>query len=160
MPEFVGLPTGAAVGVVGSEAAKFTRVTEAAARSLVRHLIHGARAVVSGACHLGGVDLWAAEEGWLDGIEVIEFPPDDLSWSTGFRLRNIRIAGASDAVVCITVSELPEGYSGMEFPWCYHCRSRSHVKSGGCWTVKYARGLGKPGQVWVVRPDGTARRES
>lgn len=54
----------------------------------------------------------------------------------------------SGVVVCIVVTQFPEGYKGMRFPYCYHCKTNSHIKSGGCWTVKYAKEkLGKRGYI-------------
>jgi hypothetical protein len=38
----------------------------------------------------------------------------------------------------------------MTFEMCYHCMSDTHVKSGGCWTVKYAKKIGKEGEVLVI----------
>jgi hypothetical protein len=57
---------------------------------------------------------------------------------------------ASTKVVCITVRELPLGYKGMRFDWCYHCRTGAHVKSGGCWTMKQAAKLGKLTELIVI----------
>jgi len=39
----------------------------------------------------------------------------------------------------------------MRFPFCYHCKSNLHVKSGGCWTAKYAERLGKPAKWHLVQ---------
>lgn len=135
------------VGIVGHEAAKFTPRTEAFARSAIRQLlIHNqASAVCSGHCHLGGIDIWAEEEADKLGIEKIIYPPMNLSWSTGFKPRNLAIAGKSDIVFCIVVETLPEHYSGMRFETCYHCAKSPlgckshHIKSGGCWTAIRAR---------------------
>ena len=137
------------LGIVGCEAAKFTPATEAAARVAIRELIRRYRVqrVVSGHCHLGGVDIYAVEEARAMSVDVTEFPPETLSWSSGYKPRNIAIAHASDHVACITVKTLPPGYTGMRFRLCYHCGTADHVKSGGCWTVKYARKIGKTGEV-------------
>lgn len=142
------------LGIVGSEAAKFTPETEQQARALIRHLIQSqsATCVVSGACHLGGIDAWSIEEARTLGCEIVEFPPATRQWSTGYRPRNLRIAEFADKVACITVKELPEGYTGMRFKLCYHCGTDAHVKSGGCWTVKQAIKMGKRGKVFVIAP--------
>jgi hypothetical protein len=65
--------------------------------------------------------------------------------------RNKKIAEASDRVVCITVKDLPPGFKegGWE-RYCYHCRTDQHIKSGGCWTTKYARSLGKLTRTIVI----------
>lgn len=149
------------VGIVGSEALKFTSSTEATARDVIRKLLQrpGVEAVISGACHLGGVDVFAIEEGRKLGIATIEYPPTVLSWEQGYKPRNIAIANNSDEVYCVTVDVLPKGYNGMQFEICYHCGTRTHVKSGGCWTVKYARRTGRRTAVYVVCADGSVRIE-
>jgi hypothetical protein len=56
------------------------------------------------------------------------------------------------------VDRYHEGYNGMRFnylrggpgPWCYHCNSASHVKSGGCWTLKQAVAMKKLGFLEIV----------
>ena len=139
------------IGIVGSEAAKFTSETEAVAREMIQDLILQERAsvVVSGGCHLGGIDAWAAEEAAKMGVDVIEHLPKVTAWE-GYKARNILIAEDSDTVYCITVRELPPNYTGMRFKLCYHCGTADHVKSGGCWTTKYARSLGKPARTLVI----------
>lgn len=145
------------IGIVGSEQNKFTPLTEALARQCIRTILIQSKAthVVSGACHLGGVDIFAVEEArWL-GLQTVEFPPSERSWgtrTTGYQGRNIQIARESDEVYCITVDKMP--------PWgdrvyCFHCKTLTHVKSGGCWTAKFAKRLGKPAAVYVVSNDGT-----
>ena len=143
------------LGIVGSEAAKFTPVTETAALALIRKLCdESVDGVVSGACHLGGIDVWAAEEALKLGCVVREFPPASRQWSE-YRARNVKIASASDVVHVITVRELPPDYTGMRFARCYHCKTAAHVKSGACWTAKYAeRQLGKAACWHVISPDG------
>ena len=140
------------VGIVGSEAKKFTDATQRLARNEIRRLLlrPGVTAVSSGHCHLGGIDIWAEDEADRLGLEKFIYPPADHSWNLGYKPRNIQIAVASDEVWCITVKELPAEYSGMKFPLCYHCGTTDHVKSGGCWTTKYARGLGKLGRTIVI----------
>lgn len=144
------------IGIVGSEAKKFTQLMELSARQKIQDIINGVLiygedvTVVSGACHLGGIDIWAKEEAHNLGVGFKDYPPKTKGWAFGYRPRNIKIAEDSDVVYCITVKELPPGYDGMEFPLCYHCGTKDHVKSGGCWTVKYARNLGKPGEIIVL----------
>lgn len=133
------------LGIVGHEGAKFTRLTEHQARIAICGEIlrtHATR-VVSGACHLGGIDVWAIQEAVALSIDTEEFPPANRRWEGGYKERNMQIAIAADEVICIVVKELPASYHGMRFSSCYHCKSASHVKSGGCWTVKYARSLGR-----------------
>jgi hypothetical protein len=139
------------LGIVGAEAAKFTRETEQAARELIRSLFTpDVTSVVSGACHLGGIDVWAIEEAQKRELPTLTFPPRHQSWATGYKPRNMKIAEASDRVVSIVVKTLPPTYTGMRFALCYHCQTKDHIKSGGCWTVKYAKQIGKEGEVLVV----------
>jgi hypothetical protein len=140
------------LGIVGSEGAKFTKESESLVSQLIETLILQTQPslVVSGACHLGGVDQWAVEIAKANGIQTQEFPPLHRSWG-GYKARNIQIAEAADEVVCFTVEDLPPGFpeGGWE-RYCYHCKTDEHIKSGGCWTAKYARNLGKVGRTVVV----------
>lgn len=141
------------LGVVGAEEAKFTKKTR---QYVIDYLVRlypklpDLSTVVSGDCHLGGVDRWAIDEARKLGFECIEHTPKCLSWTNGYKPRNIRIAEDSDEVICITVKEFPSNYSGSVYRYCYHCLTDSHIKSGGCWTTKYARGLGKPTRTVIV----------
>lgn len=158
------------LGIVGAEGAKFNTATERAARSLVRQLLQlngSVHEVVSGACHLGGIDVWAIEEAqhanvvYGASLTTREFPPKSQRWEPeGYKERNILIAHNSDKVICITLAELPLDFKGMRFGLCYHCKSTKHIKSGGCWTVKHARSIHRQGEVWVISPDGSVVQES
>ena len=139
------------VGIVGSEAAKFTHETEQLARQLIRLNLSPGDVVVSEGCHLGGIDIWAVEEAKALGLPApIEYLPKALTWDGGYKQRNIQIAQRAEKVLCFTVKTFPANYTGMRFPYCYHCHTDKHIKSGGCWTVKYAKSIGKPGEVIVV----------
>lgn len=148
------------VAIVGHEAAKFTPETELQARSIIREILArpSVTTVVSGKCHLGGVDIYAAEEGRALGLYVREYPPSRLAWkprdgAIGFYARNLQIAGDCDEAHCVVVRELPEDYQGMRFKGCYHCGGfrPEHVKSGGCWTVIQAGERGAK-TFWHVVP--------
>jgi hypothetical protein len=138
------------IGIVGSEGAKFTASGEAEAKRAITAIVAGADAVCSGECHLGGIDIWTHETADEQGVVFVPFAPYTKSWE-GYKARNIQIAQWSDLVVCITVKQLPPGF--VEHGWerfCYHCKSKEHIKSGGCWTMKYAEKLGKRVQLVVV----------
>jgi hypothetical protein len=148
------------IGIVGSEAAKFTPETEAKARIIIRDLIDQALkadgqipVVVSGECHLGGVDIYAKDEALSANVGYIGHPPKKLQWEGGYKQRNLLIAKDSDVVYCLTLRRLPASYSGMTFGGCYHCHTTNHVKSGGCWTVKVAKEQGKRGEIIVIDED-------
>lgn len=138
------------IGIVGCESAKFTPETEAKAREIIRGLIKGQTRVISGKCHLGGIDIWAVEEALALGIPSTEFAPAVLNWEEGYKPRNLEIATHSQKVYCITLRTLPDSYKGMRFDYCYHCKTEDHVKSGGCWTVKQAIRMKKYGEVIVI----------
>jgi len=141
------------LGIVGSEAAKFTVETETKAREIIRSLLEKLpplSAACSGECPLGGIDIWTREEAEKLDIPFIPYAPRVFEWDRGYKPRNIKIAKTSDKVICITLKELPDSYQGMRFTRCYHCDTDQHVKSGGCWTTKYARGLGKETETIVI----------
>lgn len=127
------------LGIVGHAENKFTPETILSAKSAIHSLIskyHPAR-IISGGCHLGGIDSYAEEIANSLSIPFIAYLPKTLSWSDGYRPRNLLIANYSTLLACIVVRDYPSHYTGMRFSSCYHCCSRnpSHVKSGGCWTA-------------------------
>jgi hypothetical protein len=138
------------IGIVGSEGKKFTSETEELAKVRIRELIYPYDTVVSGGCHLGGIDIWAIDIAEETGKFTKVFKPRQQSWYY-YKERNILIAEHSDIVVCLTVKQLPPGYKEQGFEkYCYHCKTSDHIKSGGCWTVKYAQSLGKSTIVYVI----------
>lgn len=143
------------VGIVGHEAAKFTPETAFAAQHLIKSLLAPGDTVVSGGCHLGGIDIWAEEVATAMGLGVVVYQPDRLTWTLppplmGYKERNIRIAVVSEIVHVIVVKALPPGFQGLTHGSCYHCGTDTHVKSGGCWTGKHAQSLGKPAVWWEL----------
>jgi hypothetical protein len=128
------------LGIVGHAADKFTLRTESLARDAITDAIvrHNPRLIVSGGCHLGGVDIWAEEIARACGVPLHVYLPADRTWIGGYRERNLQIA-ESDLVLCVVVQDYPLGYSLPRYGGglCYHCGTRNprHVKSGGCWTA-------------------------
>lgn len=145
------LPPDRVIGIVGVEAAKLDAAHEADARAIIRILLTqpDVMGYSSGHCHLGGIDILTEEIGEELNLEPFIYPPPTKSWETGYKPRNIQIVNASTEVHCITVKELPSDYKGMRFKHCYHCDTNEHIKSGGCWTAKYAKKKGKPA-FWHV----------
>lgn len=140
------------MGIVGSEASKFTEATEAQARALISNLLNPKGTVlVSGGCHLGGIDIWAEEIADSMGREKIIHVPIVQNWRNGYKPRNLLIARDSNEVHCITIDKYPPGYTGMRFNYCYHCRTDTHIKSGGCWTMLQARRMDKLGALHVMK---------
>lgn len=146
------------IGIVGHEEAKFDDVTEESAKDLIRFILWGHNekpTVVSGGCHLGGVDIWAEKTADRVGLPKKIHLPKNQRWETGYKPRNLLIAQDSDIVHVILVKEYPLEYVGMRFPLCYHCGTTDHIKSGGCWTARQAMLMGKPAVWHVISPDGT-----
>lgn len=146
------------VGIVGAEKLKFDTITEPAAKSLIYELLTPYEDIlVSGGCHLGGIDIWAEEISKEIGCYDPRYIhlPRRLQWSGGFRERNLLIVRDSEIIHCIVVSEYPENFAGKRFKECYHCSIQDHVKSGGCWTAHKARERGKDAFWHVIYPDGS-----
>ncbi len=147
-------------GIVGNEAAKFTPVTEMAARGLIREILADPNSVmVSGHCHLGGIDIWAeeiAEE--LGRPQIIHIPVNRRWRPRGFEERNLLIVRDSHTVHNIVVAVYRPGYHGMKFASCYHCNTANHVKSGGCWTARKAMLKGKPAFIYIIHPSGATEK--
>lgn len=139
------------VGIVGSEAAKFTFDKMQEAKCLIAQLLQqpGVTGYCSGHCHLGGIDIWTEQIGDALKLKPYIRAPKQLNWSNGYKPRNIEIAETSDELHNITLKELPPDFKGMRFDYCYHCHTNAHVKSGGCWTAHYALRLGKPA-IWHI----------
>lgn len=149
------------LGIVGAEAAKFTAIGERRAKQAIANLIerHKPLAVSSGACEMGGVDIWTEEEAKRQGCfdPAYIFPPLERNWERGFQPRNIKIAQASHVVVSITVDRFPPNFRGRRFPICYHCHRNGdktpHIKSGGCWTMWHAKSIGKQMERIIIAND-------
>lgn len=153
------------LGIVGHAGDKFTAETEAYARKAIAGAIkfYKPRLVVSGACPMGGIDTWAIEEAKKLGVGTKEFPPAIHQWegtkeSPGFHQRNMQIAEESDIVLSFVLTQFPNGFKGRRFPFCYHHsdqeqwhKKHPHIKSGGCWTAKYARSIGKEGKTIILK---------
>ncbi len=151
------------VGVIGNAADKFTAATERKAKALIRGILTFSEidpTLVSGHCHLGGIDIWAEEMADGLGLPKIIHVPTTLQWDPpgyGYKARNLDIARSSDQVHVIVAESHPPDYTGRKFDTCYHCaradRPSNHVKSGACWTLNQALEMGKLGWVHVVREE-------
>ena len=142
------------IGIVGHAAEKFTGQSAFAARQVISGLLlpplDGSKlVVVSGRSPMGGVDVWAEKIANKMGIETEIYPPATNDWN-GFKARNLEIARASDVVHVIVVREFPPGFRGKRFPWCYHCGTAEHVKSGACWTANKAILMGKRAEWHLI----------
>jgi hypothetical protein len=102
---------------------------------------------------MGGIDRWAIEEAMLACIPYKEFAPKLPQWGgpDGFMARNLQIADASDVLANIVCDRYPPGFpDSKKFPICYHCKTNTHIKSGGCWTMKQAAKRGNNTRLIVV----------
>lgn len=145
------------VGWVGAGADKFTEVTEAIAKSLIRASLAAGDTVISGHSPVGGIDIWAEEIAAELHLEKTIFSPQIYQWEPpdgyGFKARNLDIAKHSETLHIAVLAAYPPDYKGRGFSGCYHCarggEQRWHVKSGGCWTGLRAREFGNR-VVWHV----------
>lgn len=141
------------IGIVGHAAEKFTPETKAKAFDIIRQILadHSPSntMVVSGRSPMGGVDVWAELVAEDLGIAKEIYPARVNSWP-GFKERNMQIARASDVVHVIVVRSFPPGFKWKRFPWCYHCGTAEHVKSGACWTANKAILMGKRAEWHLI----------
>lgn len=137
--------------------------------------------LVSGHCPKGGVDIWAEEIADIIGIKKLIFEPEINRWEDktvvginlinlrnevfseqetelmGYKSRNKLIAKTCDILYCI----VPESnkyktyyyhdLSGNYLEECRHCKLQGHPTNGGCWTMKYAKKLGKETHLIIIK---------
>jgi hypothetical protein len=142
------------IAIVGAEAKKFTFYAESRAKQVIATILQDPvnDVLVSGGCHLGGIDIWAEEYADSHDFKKIIHFPKKLQWTGGYKERNEKIAKDCDVLWNIVVRDYPYDYVGMQFDVCYHClkwHNRNikafprHVKSGGCWTAYKVLDMGK-----------------
>ena len=127
--------------------------------------------LVSGHCPKKGVDIWAEEIADVLRITKQIYAPEVYQWADsstakvyhregvtkrlkGYRTRNIDMAKACDIVYCI----VPKRYTSPDYEdvifnkdlKCIHCKMAGHPTNGGCWTMKYAKKLGKEVHLVVI----------
>lgn len=143
------------IGIVGHAAEKFPPWCRDDVKFFIRGLLAAyGSTLISGACHMGGVDVWSEEIALELKRKAIIHKPAVLNWSGrgGYRDRNLMIARYSDVIHVIVVKKLhPEFSSGITFSLCYHCGTSvsPHVKSGACWTARQAMKMGKTA-IWHI----------
>jgi hypothetical protein len=145
------------IGIVGSGDDKFTEEGKSRARVLI-HLLCKATTtdtIVSGHSPVGGIDIWAEEIALSHNKKLDLKIPKQHTWNAqyGYKQRNLDIAKDSDEVHVIVVDKYPEHYKGMRFKLCYHCKTDTHIKSGGCWTGIQAQKLGKKVYWHIIKND-------
>ena len=145
------------IGLVGHGQDKFDIRTESIAKEIIYNLlddaekIHGNIIMVSGHSPAGGIDIWAEEIAISLGILLDLKVPKQQKWDSyyGYKQRNLDIASSCDILHIIVVKDYTENYNKQRFDLCYHCKTTDHVKSGGCWTGKQAKKLGKE-VIWHI----------
>jgi len=143
-------------GIVGVADDKLTPDTREQAKKIIVKILTARPdcVLVSGGCHLGGIDIIAESIADDIGVPKEIFKPSALSWGApgGYKERNLKIAQTSDIVHVIVVREYPPTYKEQQFPLCYHCKDQRppHVKSGACWTAIQAQRIGKPAEWHII----------
>lgn len=140
--------------IIGHAADKFTEYTEALAKEAIRDILKPGDILVSGHCHLGGIDIWAEEIAKELGCYDKEHihPPKIRAWEGGYKQRNLKIAEDAEEVYVIVVDKYPPNYISRRFNICYHCKTDDHVKSGACWTAWKAIRLYNKDAHWIIIP--------
>lgn len=148
------------VAIIGHEAAKFSDAAKLSAHVLIARILAGTPEphLISGGCHLGGIDIWAEEAADRSGTPKTIFKPHARRWDPpgqiGYKQRNLQIAEACHEIHVIVVDDFPEGYKGRRWKYCYHCKREGHVKSGACWTANEAIAEGARAFWHVISQDG------
>ena len=86
-----------------------------------------------------GVDTIAETTACGLGIKCEIHRPAEKNWDA-YKVRNIKIAEDCDVIYCFPTK--------VRLQPCYHCNTKDHERSGGCYTAKHARSLKK--EVHVV----------
>jgi ribA/ribD-fused uncharacterized protein len=149
------------VGIVGHGANKFNTNTERIAKrvieNILRHAIDkygiGNVTLVSGHSPMGGIDIWSEEIAIDLGISMDIKAPRQNTWDGeyGYKQRNTDIAKESTELHNIVVAEYPSNYRGRRFDECYHCHNKTHIKSGGCWTMHKAASFGNNATMHIIK---------
>lgn len=124
------------IAIVGTS--KLTQDESDKALSIINELLSIDDILISGGAK--GIDSIAeATANFIPIPKQIHYPPRN-NW-IGFKERNIIIAKSCDKLYCITTNSKTEK--------CYHCQE-NHDRTGGCWTMKYTKGLGKPTELIII----------
>ena len=157
------------VAIVGPEESKWTPELKVKAIKEIELILehYNYPVLISGHCPKGGVDIWSEIIASEIGIKKEIFPPEIEQWNDkksfcevcdgyvtykGYKSRNIQITKACDVLYCITPwCCLGTIVEDDKWAYCKHCETTGHVSSGGCWTMKYAKKLGKETHLIVIQ---------
>jgi hypothetical protein len=120
--------------------------------------------MVSGHCHKLGVDIWAEEIAEMLNIDKLIYPAEVHQWNDppdgpqgescmGYKSRNMMIAHNCDILFCIVPYKWDNFNAQPPYDntiWCKHCKVWNHPSNGGCWTMQYAKKLGKETHLVVI----------
>ena len=87
-----------------------------------------------------GIDRLVSEITLERGLQLHAFTSAANEWQA-YKIRNEFIAEYCDILYCITTKT-------KNTP-CYHCKL-DHQRTGGCWTMKYAKGLNKETHLVII----------
>jgi len=110
------------IAIVGASGSHWKEGDKEKVKKTIRGLLKKGDILVSGGCPFRGVDIWAEEVASEMRIEQAIFLPKTNNWS-GYKARNIRIARECDML--------------------YDIEPKGRVRSGGIWTMNYAKDIGK-----------------
>lgn len=115
------------IGIVGSSRAKHNNVIPTIMKIILTY--PSDTEFVSGGAK--GIDEAVEEACYILSRQITVFKPKEQSWTGGFKERNLKIAKYCDKVISIAMP-----YHGKI---CFHCNSKTHDKTGGCYTMKHAK---------------------
>lgn len=69
----------------------------------------------------------------------------------GYHSRNIQIAEVCDGLYCIVPESYVDTGPSAESDYCRHCKMYGHPTNGGCYTLQYAKKLGKETHLVVIK---------
>ena len=95
--------------------------------------------IISGGAY--GIDTFAIIIAKEKGYATEEIEPRFDGWKA-YKERNIAIAHSCDILYCITIPKQKLS--------CYHCKSDSHEKTAGCWTMNKAKARGKETKLIIL----------
>lgn len=158
------------IAIVGARESKWTKSQKKKVKDEIEQILfrYGGRVsykvgfefghltFISGHCPKGGVDIWAEEIADELEISKIIFKPEINYWEDfpstsgshkllkGFRTRNMEIAKECDILYCLVPKRLVGKpiFLNKDLT-CIHCNLNGHPTNGGCWTMNYAKKLGK-----------------
>ena len=109
--------------------------------------------IVSGHSPKGGVDIFAESIAQSFKIKTDIYPAEVNQWGgknvnhkrlKGYKARNVQIAKGCNVLYCFT------RFNSDKRKGCYHCQNYKHLRTGGCWTMKAAKKLGKEVHLIIV----------